>query len=362
MGAYIILVFLVVLCVIVQENTHKTALKYNKVKMSISILVMFTSFFLFYALRYNVGMDYMAYYNMTVNANGYMIPLIRGEWLSALFVWFAYTISCPYFYFGSIAFISFAMIMYAINKYVEVENGLGWGLLAFMVMPIGFTASLSMMRQFVAISIILYSAKYIIKRSVGKFCFCVFVASSFHMASIVSMFMYVVTSKSFKYKYFALFFLMFIVCFFVLNNYIGMIFPGFNQYLNTSYTADNGGLQMGSVFQLLLYVFLAICFILLKKYLAKYKNFDVFLRCYLLGVVCSGALFFVEPYNAFRAGAPMLYFWLLIMPYFFYAFKKKSAFIMKVCMWCFLLTLVCYNLISMEMKGHLLEYQIFFDI
>lgn len=362
MVAYIILVFAVILCVIIQENTHRTTIVYNIYKIPLSSLIMFVVFVSFYSLRYNVGMDYLAYYYMTVYADGYWIPLVRGEWLSAAFIWVAYALDCPYVYFASVAIISFGLIMYSVSKYVEVENGLGWGMLAFMVMPIGFTASLSMMRQFIAIAIIMYCMKYIINRSKYKFLSGVFFAAGFHMSSIVAVCMWIVTAKRFKLKYFVLMFLAFIFMFFVLNEYIGALFPGFNQYLNTSYTEDNGGLQITSILQLLLYVFFAMVFLCFRKYLLCYKNFTVFLRCFLLGVVCSSAMFLIEPYNAFRFGGAMLYCLIFLMPYIFVLFARKSRFAVKILMWCSLTVLICFNLIGMAMKGHLHEYQFFFDL
>lgn len=208
-----------------------------------------------------------------------------------------------------------------------------------MAPPYRIINSLSIQRQFVAISILLFATKYLIKRSFWKYSICVGIASLFHITSIISILLYVVTAKNFKYKYFLLFVIVGLIVIYGMVNIILSLFPFYDIYL-----LSLNSFEMGGKAQLILYIFLGLCYICIQHYFRFNESFAIFFKSYIFGLVLVICILPFDAGVAYRLGSIGLLNSLFLMPYFFNAFSSYNRIIIKLIMLIILSMLYIYSL------------------
>jgi len=293
---------------------------FNDLKNSSKII--FTTLFLFSALRYDVGWDYTSYVE-EIKGGVDELMISRFEPLSkAILLLSAITNFYP------LAFIVFAwltlkFIKISIDEY-SFNPTISW--LVYYSMPLFFFASLSTLRQSLATVIILFAFHFAIKRNFFYFFICIIGASFFHLSALlgflilplaiikinrklnilflISSFIFATLSKDFLGDY--------LISFSLLERYNDVYFDS-----EVSQTASTSSLQY-------LYYLIAIFNLIFYNKLVSFNDTNkVFISISNFGVVIFNLLFF-ETITALRISAFFLPFWIYLFPYYGQIFSRKT--------------------------------------
>lgn len=197
MIVYIIMLFISVVLLIVAEKVEKKALK-----ITLYILAVLP-FFIVSALRYNVGTDYLKRYVADFN------KMVQGKDIKNLEIGFKLIIRfCliftknPNLLFILTSGIIIVLIMTTI--YTKSKNVI----LSVLIFFLGgfFFGSLNIVRQYIAISIILFGYRFLIKEQYSKnydfvFVICVLLATLIHSSSIVCIILVLLNKKGINIKW-----------------------------------------------------------------------------------------------------------------------------------------------------------------
>lgn len=161
-----------------------------------------SSLFLFFfsAIRYDVGFDYSTYWNMISNGS---FEHYSSEIANYTLFTLSYLLDTPEIYFIITSF--FIIFLFTIGI-VKLSKDWCFSLLIFISIPIFYLNSLSIVRQFCAVSLIFYGFKCILNKQYVFFILIVLAASLFHPTAIVSLVCLLFVSKNFSNKFYFLFF------------------------------------------------------------------------------------------------------------------------------------------------------------
>lgn len=159
--------------------------RYSEFKFGLKIS--FFLIFIFLAIRYDFGNDYMSYYKGFISLNSYSsvnyfdpsIPFEAG-WI------FLCRLFQPLGFFSLVIVLAFfnCIVYYLfIKRYVPVQYY--WIAVFFYVFTPGFMLiHASAMRQSVAIALFLISVRYIYKKDLARYLVCIGIAYLFHRSAI----------------------------------------------------------------------------------------------------------------------------------------------------------------------------------
>lgn len=209
----------------------------------------------FYGIRYNYGNDYPGYLIMFNEINSFSTIEYSTESSSIERGWIVLNrLFAPLGFFSLVAFLTifqFFTIYKFIKRYVSVEQY--YISLFFYLFSSGLMLTmLSMMRQCVAMNIILWSVPFILTRKYWYSMPLIYLAAQFHQSAYLMLFL-PFTMFLFKLKrniYIVisvfLFFLLFVADNFIaeqINNIVGTHFDKYNTYIE-----EGNKLQLGSGF------------------------------------------------------------------------------------------------------------------
>lgn len=337
---YILLSVWVMSIILFQEN--KNSDKMNRIFYYISILL----FIFFYSIREDIGYDYGLYKSIIQN-NIQVAYLLKGEVLSALLMEGAYMLEDYRYFFFFVAIISIPLYFYSIKTYSDLKNKWAWSVLAFLGLPIGLVQTLSVSRQFVAIAIILFATRYILKRNLIKYVICIIIAAMFHISSLFAIMYYIVSSEKYKYKYFIWIIFIFIFIF-IFKNYLVILFPDKAFYLDVVDWNEINGLS-----QILLYCLFSLIFIYLKKYIKIKDNYEKMLKIYIWSSMIALLFSFNTGILGIRLGMPGLSYIFILLPYIFEVINKKQRYIVKIMIYFLFLVLYIYNLYITTLEAYI---------
>ena len=339
MECYIGLLVFVLIIIIIQSYLGNVNVKIRNTNVSIIAVILLIVFVGFYGLRDNIGYDYSMYAATVYGGYADEVYASKGEILSATLLNIAGYFYNEHIFFFLVAIIALSLIIYSTIKYTNISDSVGWSMLCFLAIPIGFINSLSIQRQFLAIAILLFAIRYLLQRNFIKYFICVVIACLFHISSIIYILLYYITSNKFKYKYFVLLFILGYIFIISIMNFIIDVFPFYESYIASFNSFNNGGLT-----QIILYILFAIIFIYLKKYLKRYYEYDIFLKIYIGGLVLTLWLILFDANVAFRLGGVALLSIILLFPYIFYAFKNSGRLLIKIVTFILLSVIYIYAL------------------
>lgn len=338
MAAYIILYLLVCVNILLKRTNVNLIVGKKIFNIPIDLIFFSIVFIFFYATREFIGYDYQMYYDVISN-NLYESYIYRNEWLSYYFMNIAYYFEEPRVFFALIAIGAIPTYFYAFKYYSKNKVALGWMLLVFLALPIGFIQTLSVSRQFIATAIILLSTKYILTRNFKKYIFSIIIASLFHFSSIICLLFYIINYKKFKYKYFIISFFIIEVFLEVIKIIINNYFEIYNGYLGNEF------LHQGGLTQLFMYVILALIFIYVKFY-KSYVDvyYDVCLKNYLLGLMMAIIFLGYQGLLGIRLGFVGLTYAIILFAHTLIIMNKKYILYYKFI--CIIIFSICffYNL------------------
>lgn len=258
-----------------------------------------------YGVRYDFGNDYWNYYDTFIEcSNGFDPEIIEPGWTLI-------NVLCqPIGYMGMI-FLLTVFEYYVIFKQIRdlVPQKYWW--LAVLIFTFTFNFQLlgcSMMRQYLAMTILLYSVRYIASRKLILFLIALIVAISIHKTAVIFLPMYLLGAKMpdiRKYKWIILYSSLFLILLAVSIKYLeyfqiaAVLFDDekFNRYL----MGDKGSYSFTIVFDVLWLIFLmrtcpnnklrkTVCLISLVSYIFLPFSFLVVI---LLRLMLYFSIFFV---------------------------------------------------------------------
>lgn len=192
--------------------------------------ISFLLIFIFLALRYNFGRDYMGYYEIFVSVQSYSFSElfdssinIHGEigWL----------ILCKLFkplgFFSLIAFLSLlnCLIYYQLIKKYVPKNYYWLSMFLYLFNPGLILLHVTAIRQALAISLFLFAIEYLYKKDAVRYFLIIGLASIFHTSALVLLPIYLLTFLKDKISYKTVSFLiLIIVILFVQADYLKPLF------------------------------------------------------------------------------------------------------------------------------------------
>lgn len=223
----------------------------------------------FLAIRYDFGNDYMSYYDDFTYITSWATFQIYEEFHSEP----GWQILCylfkPYGFFAMVASLTFfeCYVMYRLIKQYVPERYYWFAIFLFVFTPSIMLIGASMMRNMLAITLVIWSVTYIQKQKIIPFVILIFLASQFHSSAVILYPLFLLGYvKRIKINYF--FSGLLIVAYIVLSNATDRLAPiinnlavlaGEEKALET-YTAnavfqdyDTG---LGSLLQMFLFVYL----------------------------------------------------------------------------------------------------------
>ncbi|WP_064791771.1 EpsG family protein [Shewanella woodyi] len=206
-------------------------------KNKIFIKLIFTIVTLFSGLRVNVGVDYHSYVNGFYGViKGYPSDFELGSKVIIMIIdALGYG---PQVYFFVMAIITnFFMYLFIVRH----SRNLVISVATYIFITLFYFASFNAIRQYAAISIALFSLRYILDRNFLKYFLCVALGALFHLSAIITLPLYFFLAR--KYNPVHLFFGGFItlLLMYVSLNYLaGYIFN--SSYLNFANTTTSRGL------------------------------------------------------------------------------------------------------------------------
>jgi len=158
----------------------------------------FAILFLFMALRYDYGNDYMNYFynHALMNAGVY-------AWGSNDFLFYLLNISVPNFYALIVAISLFYIITvrYLIKNNLEVKQ-YWFAILILLINPYLFLVQLSSLRQTLALCFFIFAVNFAVKRKLVPYIVFVLLAAGMHSSAIILLPLYLIlTERSFNKKY-----------------------------------------------------------------------------------------------------------------------------------------------------------------
>jgi transmembrane protein EpsG len=222
---------------------------------------------LFVGLRYNVGNDYAEYYlEYYYFQNGNSID----NYYEPLYSILNKITTSPIQVFFICSVLSFLFLYYAFN-YFNRKNSILLFSLYFGFYLIIF--NIHIIRQGVAIAVVMFSWKFIVERKFWHFLSLVLIAMGFHISAIVAIPMYFLATLNVPYKFKTLFvwlspiLLVIIIKLSTIIYSILSIFPFFARYASVYSQGEYSeieGLSFGLVLNIILFIFVG--------YIIKQKN------------------------------------------------------------------------------------------
>jgi hypothetical protein len=162
------------------------------------ILFTYVILYVFLALRYDYGNDYMSYLN-----NHFLINNGITTWGSDDFLFVILNLAVPNFYvlIALISLFYIVVIGYLINSNLKVRQ-YWFSVLILLINPYIFLIHLSSLRQTLAICFFVIAVNFAIKRKIIPYLLFVLLASGMHSSAIILLPIYfILTDKPFNKKY-----------------------------------------------------------------------------------------------------------------------------------------------------------------
>jgi hypothetical protein len=269
------------------------------------LLFAFVILYIFLALRYNFGSDYMTYYSLFNDIRdsswsylkGFSNLGVMGETMEFGYIYLNKVFSTFSGFFFFIAFHSLLLCMVyfsLIKKYVNIQYA--WLALFILIFHTSLLVrSLSGLRQALAIFCFLYSIKYLLNRKFLKYALCILLATTFHYSAIILLpLFFIFSTKSISrfepFVYITLYVLTLFLGKFILNSISDLTSLLTPKYLYYIQNIEEQTLESGIGFLLTTFLYIIILF-----FSKKDTSTDrVFYRIVAVFIVLSPASFILS--------------------------------------------------------------------
>lgn len=152
----------------------------------------FSTLFLFLALRYDYGNDYMAYFDIH-NAINAGLP----AWGQRDILFKYLNLLIPNFYW----YIAIVGLFYILTIYYMIKNNLSmkdywFSILLLLINPYLFLVHLSSLRQTFAICFVIIATNFAVKRKLLMYCLFILIAVGFHKSAMILLPVYFILNDS----------------------------------------------------------------------------------------------------------------------------------------------------------------------
>jgi len=284
---------------IVEKKYKKINEKNSRIKIIIFSLLGIMIPILIAGLRYNVGTDFETYMKMFNAWKEYDITQIFTNMRTEVLFGMIIKISGIFNNYRILFFISSlitVLMVYLSILYNKEKISIALAFLLYLLLY--FPSSLNVVRQAIAVAIVLYSYRYVIQKNILKFAIAIIIASMFHTTAILLLPFYFIFNFEKRennlknlLKIIYLFFLILIVL-----NYNSILkiltgYSAFQKYQNYGYIENFGGNKMIIVDTIILAIIL-----LYRKPLEKYdKNTKLYIFMMIVGYILE-LTGFISPY------------------------------------------------------------------
>lgn len=137
----------------------------------------FLILFVFSAIRFNVGYDYMSYYNILKYHSDYD----RFEFFEYILQQFSAKYYLPFFYIAN-SFITVYFVKWGVDK---LSPNISVSAVAFLCMPLLYTHSFSIIRFWSAVAILFYASTFLKEKRWIVFSLLWLLSMGFHSSAII---------------------------------------------------------------------------------------------------------------------------------------------------------------------------------
>ncbi|MGB5244148.1 MAG: EpsG family protein [Lutimonas sp.] len=341
----VFIVFFIIVFILLWAGSRK---EYRKLRLN---LTAYFVIFLFSALRFDVGYDYIFYYQLlTKQMKFYEDQFNRLEYLNQQLISICQAVDSPQLFFILTSFIITYLTYRTITRH---SNNIMLSTLIFLSLPIYFLNSLSIIRQYVAVSIIFYAYTFIKERQLPKFLLAVLLASLFHKSAIFAVILYWLYNLKLTTLHYIILFILGLVSSGLSYHMVEMFAPQYLTYLDRK--VGVGGNTILLLFQITGF---AMLFMIPKL---KDKSSDFFLlTSYYTGLLIWSSL---SEYGhaGIRGGLYFMVFFIIFAPEVLSKFTQRTvlklgAYILALVMFIITLWIGTKN----ENKDPNLPYRVFF--
>ena len=265
---------------------RKMDTKANKLKIMVLTVIGLGIPILIGSIRFQVGTDYENY--RTIYENRQEIGILEGILQGKEILVFIIIKIAAYLnnYQLMLAIITFLTIIIFYKAILDYKEKISLGFMFFLYLFLNFTTSFNIIRQALAMVIVLYSYKFMFKRNFIKFLLTIIIASMFHITALIFLPFYFICSdklnKNKKTKFIKI--CAIIVVIFIVLNYADLIstmstnIEGLERY--ESYSQEKVSENREAILDLAILVILFF----FRKRLIEYDNKnDTLIFLYLIG-------------------------------------------------------------------------------
>lgn len=315
-------------------------------KRYISYLIAFWIMVIISLIRFDVGYDYPTYFSFynSNNTEDLFDPVEALEPLSRLIIYVSRFLGSPYWImiiFGSLTYL----FLYLSLKDFKYKN---FGLLVYLCFL--WLSSLDLMRQSLAISILLYGYKYVIEKRLFKYLLVVAFGSLFHSTALVGGLIYIIYQKC-NIKRILLLSLLLVLLFSVVFNWMASL--GIYAYVieNTLGTESGNKLVFFYSFFYFLVVFL---------YYNNIKSHNEVVWKTLLVISISLIFFFtLQGMSAWRIGLYFISLYIYILPRILAPYSEKNKLAFSMMLMAFFLTTILVS--TSSSRSPFIPYDVIFN-
>ena len=244
----------------------------------VSCLNIFCLLFAVSALRLNVGNDYLKYVEFMhlVYSRAYVPTELGFNGLTYLIYYL-----CGFEnYLLVFAIFSFATIAFFMKGIYDQSQWFSLSFMLFMLLGL-YLQSLSTVRYYLALSMALYSIKYVINRDWPRFVLIVLIGSLFHKSLLVILVLYVLAQISWKRWMYALLLVAGASCLVLKDIYLKIVIFLYPSYKDTEYLT--GGTSWVNILRCAL--ILGFSLWLYRDYIKGDRPGEFYFICNLMGLV-----------------------------------------------------------------------------
>lgn len=136
------------------------------------------------AIRYDVGFDYPVYYEVASQQGDFLWEFLRFEFLSKIIVFTVWLFKLPYLIFFIYSFLTVYFVFQGLKRLMP--DSLHIGLFIYALFPLFFIDSFSLIRQHLAIAIIIYAISFLLNRKFLTYIIIVCISGLIHSGSFVT--------------------------------------------------------------------------------------------------------------------------------------------------------------------------------
>ncbi|WP_026661770.1 EpsG family protein [Butyrivibrio proteoclasticus] len=286
MAVYLSLTVIVLLMALLVKQTDKDGgsiriyqgMSRQQMVNHVTCLIIFVLLFTVSSLRLNVGNDYLNYVElMHLAYSRAYVPTEVGFNVLARVIYFL----CGFENYVLIfAIFAFATIYFFMKAMYEQSKWFTMSIVMFMLLGYYFQ-SLSTVRYYLALSIALYSVKYVINRDWPRFVLVTLMGSFFHKSLLLVLLLYIVAQLSWKRWMYVGLGILGVSCLFLKDYYLKIVIMLYPSYKDTEYL--EGGTSIVNIVRCV--VILALALWLYKDAIRDSRRNRFYFICNIMALV-----------------------------------------------------------------------------